>query len=135
VQLQSLLCVHYKVAWPSFPGVASCGKGVNCCLLAICLPGVVGVRHRRAAEQAGASSEGALKIMASCLPTSHRLKLSQRKPIRSYLNQLAPIHSMYSGTISGRESPPGMVSAPEHAALLCLQKMTEILSPVYYTGS
>ena len=41
---------------------------------------------------------------------------------------------MDSGTISGKESPPGMVSAPEHTALLCLQRMTEILSPVYYTG-
>ena len=31
-----------KVAWPSLPGVASCCKGDNCCLPAICLPGMVG---------------------------------------------------------------------------------------------
>ena len=36
---------------------------------------------------------------------------------------------MYSAIISGKDSQPGTVFAPERAALLCLQKMTEILYP------
>ena len=36
--------------------------GDNCCLPAICLPGVVGVCHRGTAEPAGAPFEGALKM-------------------------------------------------------------------------
>ena len=32
----------------------------------------------------------------------------------SYLNLLAPIHSMYSGTISGKESPPGITDESLH---------------------
>src|SRR6218665_710397 len=45
------ICSAYaKGARPSSSRVASCGKGDNCCLPAICLPGVVGVCHRGAAE-------------------------------------------------------------------------------------
>src|SRR6218665_833796 len=60
---------------------------------------------------------------------------ADRRLFKSTLNLSAPIQSMYSDTISGKESPTGTGFGPERTALLCLQKMTEILSPVYYTGS
>src|SRR6218665_400287 len=61
--------------------------------------------------------------------------LATEAELRLFKSISANPYHVYSGIISGIESPPGTVFAPERTASLCLQKMTEMLYPVYYTGS
>src|SRR6218665_1815436 len=93
-------CSAYtKVAWPSFPGVASCCKGDNCCLPAICLLGMVGYVTEEQRNRLERLLRGLQRILRGLLPAdfpSFEALATEADPCTPALSPAKRAHRVWS---------------------------------------